>query len=87
MARSESDPQSDASPTGGRCPICKAPSETEHRPFCSPRCADVDLSRWLRGAYAIAATEDDDEDGDSADAPPETPDKLDQSKPDKPWNH
>jgi hypothetical protein len=58
-------PISDATPRPkGRCPICSAPTEIEYRPFCSSRCADVDLSRWLRGAYAIPATELDDEDGD-----------------------
>lgn len=35
------------------CPICgKAPDE-KYRPFCSKRCADIDLGRWLTGAYAI----------------------------------
>jgi len=33
------------------------------KPFCSKRCADVDLNRWLKGAYAIPAVEDPDEDG------------------------
>jgi endogenous inhibitor of DNA gyrase (YacG/DUF329 family) len=37
----------------GRCPICSRPTERAYRPFCSRRCADVDLARWLRGAYAI----------------------------------
>lgn len=37
----------------GRCPICGRPSQNDYRPFCSRRCADVDLSRWLRGSYAI----------------------------------
>jgi endogenous inhibitor of DNA gyrase (YacG/DUF329 family) len=51
----------------GSCPICRAPTALEFRPFCSGRCADVDLSRWLRGAYAIAGgDDDDDEDGDDA---------------------
>ena len=45
----------------GRCPICGAPPEPQYRPFCSRRCADVDLSRWLRGAYAIPAQSADDE--------------------------
>ena len=36
-----------------RCPICGGPSDTAYRPFCSRRCADIDLSRWLRGAYVI----------------------------------
>jgi endogenous inhibitor of DNA gyrase (YacG/DUF329 family) len=51
----------------GRCPICTASSEVEFKPFCSRRCADVDLSRWLRGAYAIPDhSTDADEDGDDA---------------------
>ncbi|WP_395665636.1 DNA gyrase inhibitor YacG [Methylocella sp.] len=41
------------------CPICGKPSVFEARPFCSKRCADVDLHRWLGGAYAIPAEEDD----------------------------
>jgi len=36
-----------------RCPICGRPSQADYRPFCSRRCADVDLSRWLRGTYTI----------------------------------
>ena len=36
------------------CPICKRPAEVPRfRPFCSARCADVDLGRWFGGAYAI----------------------------------
>ncbi len=36
------------------CPICKkAPTDPKYRPFCSRRCADVDLQRWMSGAYAI----------------------------------
>ena len=41
------------------CPICSAPQTQAYRPFCSQRCADVDLSRWLNGAYAIPAAETD----------------------------
>ncbi len=37
------------------CPICKKPTNTELRPFCSKRCADVDLGKWLKGDYAIPA--------------------------------
>ena len=37
------------------CPICKAPAKQKYHPFCSARCADVDLHRWLGGAYAIPA--------------------------------
>ena len=35
------------------CPVCKRPEAPEHRPFCSPRCRDIDLGRWLKGLYAI----------------------------------
>jgi endogenous inhibitor of DNA gyrase (YacG/DUF329 family) len=41
-----------------KCPICRKPTETEYRPFCSRRCADVDLQRWLVGAYAVPASDD-----------------------------
>jgi endogenous inhibitor of DNA gyrase (YacG/DUF329 family) len=40
------------------CPICKRPPQAPHAPFCSRRCADVDLQRWLAGAYAVPAVED-----------------------------
>lgn len=53
----------------GRCPICGETTEMEFRPFCSGRCRDVDLSRWLRGGYAIPGGQADaDEDGDDASA-------------------
>jgi endogenous inhibitor of DNA gyrase (YacG/DUF329 family) len=42
-----------------KCPICRKPAAERNRPFCSPRCRDVDLSRWLSGGYAIAAEEED----------------------------
>ena len=38
---------------GPRCPICREPTVKAHRPFCSKRCADVDLGRWLKGGYAV----------------------------------
>ena len=37
------------------CPICAKNSDAKYRPFCSRRCADVDLGRWLNGSYAVAA--------------------------------
>jgi uncharacterized protein len=37
------------------CPICGKPSTQQSRPFCSDRCRDVDLNRWLSGSYAIPA--------------------------------
>lgn len=43
------------------CPICrKAPPEASVRPFCSRRCADVDLQRWLSGAYRLPVEDEDD---------------------------
>lgn len=36
-----------------KCPICKKPSVFKFRPFCSKRCAEVDLARWLRGDYFV----------------------------------
>jgi len=51
-----------------KCPICGQPATIAHRPFCSKRCADVDLNRWLTGRYAIPAVEDD-EDKDDGDLP------------------
>ena len=36
------------------CPICrKAKADQKYRPFCSKRCADIDLGRWLKGSYVI----------------------------------
>ncbi|QFU07703.1 zinc-binding protein [Rhodobacteraceae bacterium THAF1] len=39
------------------CPICKRPPDPKYRPFCSKRCADVDLAKWLNGAYAVPVEE------------------------------
>ena len=47
---------------GKTCPICGAPRSEKYRPFCSRRCADVDLNRWLSGRYAVPAIEADDAD-------------------------
>ncbi len=43
--------------TGKRCPLCSRPAIVRHRPFCSPRCADLDLGRWLNGDYRVASDE------------------------------
>jgi uncharacterized protein len=58
------DPPADATSakTGARpCPICGKPSVDAFRPFCSERCREVDLNRWLSGSYAIVGREHDDE--------------------------
>jgi uncharacterized protein len=55
-----------------RCPNCGKPMVMRYRPFCSPRCRDLDLGRWLDGAYAVPAVEvDDDEDQDQPPRPDE----------------
>jgi endogenous inhibitor of DNA gyrase (YacG/DUF329 family) len=46
------------------CPICGRPSDPAATPFCSDRCRDVDLARWLTGSYVIPASPtDEDDDG------------------------
>jgi endogenous inhibitor of DNA gyrase (YacG/DUF329 family) len=42
-----------------RCPICGKPTLHRFRPFCSKRCADIDLHRWLSGRYAVPVVEED----------------------------
>jgi endogenous inhibitor of DNA gyrase (YacG/DUF329 family) len=49
---------------GKPCPICGKLAVEASRPFCSERCRDVDLNRWLSNSYAIPAAKDDDEDAD-----------------------
>jgi len=46
----------------GACPICGKPPDVLLRPFCSKRCADVDLHRWLSGIYVVPVSEDEEED-------------------------
>jgi len=46
------------------CPICGKPSVEASRPFCSERCRDVDLNRWLSGSYAIPVRPEDEEDAE-----------------------
>ncbi|AVF02897.1 MULTISPECIES: DNA gyrase inhibitor YacG [Devosia] len=41
-----------------KCPICGKPMVEEFKPFCSRRCADIDLNRWLTGNYVIPARDD-----------------------------
>ena len=41
------------------CPVCQKPVAAAYKPFCSRRCADVDLGRWLNGSYAIPVPNDD----------------------------
>jgi endogenous inhibitor of DNA gyrase (YacG/DUF329 family) len=51
-----------AAMTARRCPICDRPADPGIAPFCSKRCADVDLHRWLSGGYVIPGGGDDEDD-------------------------
>lgn len=55
----------------GRCPICGRPREETFKPFCSKRCADIDLARWLEGGYTIPGRHTDD---GECEPPPENQD-------------
>ena len=58
---------SERTPKGGRCSICGAPIAPAFRPFCSKRCADIDLARWMSETYVVPGGDSDaDEDGDNA---------------------
>lgn len=41
---------------GAICALCDKPVAESYSPFCSRRCADIDLGRWLKGQYAIPAS-------------------------------
>lgn len=42
------------------CPICHKPTVAAYRPFCSRRCADIDLAKWFDGTYAVPSTDPED---------------------------
>ncbi|MER8385805.1 DNA gyrase inhibitor YacG [Mesorhizobium sp. M0751] len=46
------------------CPECGKPSARETYPFCSKRCKDIDLNRWLKGVYVIPGRDDEDDNDD-----------------------
>jgi uncharacterized protein len=48
-------------PPAKPCPMCGKPAQLAFRPFCSQRCKDVDLHRWLAGSYALPAVESEDD--------------------------
>jgi uncharacterized protein len=58
------------------CPVCGKPAVPAYRPFCSRRCADVDLGRWLTESYRLPVTEEDetaeDPEDESKSPPPKT---------------
>lgn len=74
MARPANDnekSQEAVEPAGKPCPICSKPSVAAYRPFCSRRCADVDLGRWLSGTYAVPVSAGPDDESEEPDDPRE----------------
>ena len=57
MTADDDKPSAEATPAPSKserpCPICGKPRSERYDPFCSKRCADVDLHRWLKGSYVI----------------------------------
>jgi endogenous inhibitor of DNA gyrase (YacG/DUF329 family) len=65
------DPPGGSAPGGGPpkgpakpCPECGKPANSATLPFCSPRCRDVDLNRWLSGSYVIPGKDNEEEDAE-----------------------
>lgn len=58
---------------GKPCPLCGKLAVESYKPFCSRRCADVDLHRWLSGVYAVPVEEDGEEDAKPRDASQDDP--------------
>jgi len=48
------------------CPLCKKPTDPQYKPFCSKRCADIDLGKWLNESYTLP-TDEAPQDGDHKD--------------------
>ncbi|MBO9413782.1 MULTISPECIES: DNA gyrase inhibitor YacG [unclassified Ruegeria] len=46
------------------CPICAEDTVQTYRPFCSKRCADLDLAKWLNGSYSVPSQREEDVDAD-----------------------
>jgi endogenous inhibitor of DNA gyrase (YacG/DUF329 family) len=63
-----------STPAPNSCAICGKPVERRFKPFCSARCADVDLNRWLSGRYVIAGTQTPDDEEDRPGVPPKDQD-------------
>jgi len=51
------------------CPICQQSADEKYRPFCSKRCADIDLGRWFDGIYTLADDETTQDDAPVDDRP------------------
>jgi uncharacterized protein len=57
MARRDESPATPVAAGRRPCPVCGKPASPRHRPFCSGRCADIDLGRWLKENYRVADEE------------------------------
>jgi uncharacterized protein len=58
MAKTAASAPLTPSPKGRRrCPICGKPASAGRQPFCSARCANIDLGRWFNGNYRVATEE------------------------------
>ena len=55
------------------CPVWSKDSTPEYRPFCSRRCADIDLGRWLNESYRVPVEDHEQDDASTSDAPPQRP--------------
>lgn len=62
-----------------RCPVCRESAVEAYRPFCSKRCADIDLGKWFSGAYAVPGRDEDEGDGPGSSQGGDGPDQ-DKSK-------
>ena len=64
--------KAEKSPRKQACPICGRPAAPEFHPFCTARCADVDLNRWLGGVYRVAVNDPEAEIEDGMPVDPDT---------------
>ena len=65
-------PQDGPRKTSGRgCPICGGSPATRYRPFCSARCADIDLARWLNESYRVPGDDASDRPGEPEESEPD----------------
>jgi uncharacterized protein len=55
------------------CPICAKQTDPKYQPFCSRRCADIDLGRWLNESYVVPVAPSDEDEASSDDKTPTRP--------------
>ena len=69
MSANDNSPREREKGAAAACPICGKLRDSRYDPFCSRRCADVDLHRWLKGSYVIPGADrgDESDDGDKGD--------------------